>query len=82
MIGLLSGKSTYLGHESVQLYVHMRMLLEMTAYTVKPVLVATSIKQATCIKQASVQFPWRVTTLKSTCIKQAHVFSKHILIVP
>ena len=25
--------------------------------TVKPILVATSIKQATCIKQASVQFP-------------------------
>ena len=36
--------------------------------TVKPVLVATSIKQATC-KQAN--------TLKCTCIKQASVLSKH-----
>ena len=57
MTGLLSGTNTNLGHESVQSYEHMHMLLEMTAYTVKPVLVATSIKQATCIKQASLQFP-------------------------
>ena len=37
--------------------------------TVKPVLVVTSIKQATCIKQASVLFPKRANTLKCTCIK-------------
>ena len=40
--------------------------------TVKPVLVATSIKQATCIKQACVQFPKQANTLKCTCIKQAY----------
>ena len=34
------------------------------AFTVKPALVATSIEQATCIKQASVQFPKRANTLK------------------
>ena len=37
-------------------------------YAVKPVLVATSIKQATCIKQASNQFPKKENTLKCTCI--------------
>ena len=36
--------------------------------TVKPVLVATSIKQATCIKQACIQFPKKANTLKFTCI--------------
>ena len=50
--------------------------------TVKPVFVATSIKQATCIKQASVQFPKQANTLKCTYIKQAPVLSKQILIVP
>ena len=50
--------------------------------TVKPVLVATSIKQATCIKQACVQFPKQANTLKCTCIKQAPVLSKQILIIP
>ena len=39
--------------------------------TLKPVLVATSIKQATCIKQASIQFLKQENTLKCTCIKQA-----------
>ena len=53
-----------------------------TQHTVKPVLVAISFKQATCIKQAPVQFPKRADTLKCTCIKQAPVVSKHILIVP
>ena len=50
--------------------------------TVKPVLVATSIKQATCIKQACIQFPKQANTLKCTCIKQAPVLSKQIFIVP
>ena len=50
--------------------------------SVLPVLVATSIKQATCIKQACVQFPKQANTLKCTCIKQAPVLSKQILIVP
>ena len=50
--------------------------------TVKPVLVATSIKQATCIKQACIHVPKKENTLKCTCIKQAPVLSKHILIVP
>ena len=38
------------------------------AATVKPVFVATSIKQATCIKQACIQFPIQANTLKCTCI--------------
>ena len=50
--------------------------------TVKPVLVATSIKQATCIKQACIQFPKQANTLKCTCIKQAPVLSKQIWTVP
>ena len=52
--------------------------LSLFEHTVKPVLVATSIKQATCIKQACIQFP----KLKCTCIKQASVLSEQILIVP
>ena len=52
------------------------------ASTVKPVLLATSIKQATCIKQACIQFPKEANTLKCTCIKQAPVLSKQILIIP
>ena len=40
-------------------------------HTVKPVLVATSVKQATCIKQACIQFPKQANTLKCTCLKQA-----------
>ena len=51
-------------------------------YTVKSVLVATSIKQATCIKQACIQIPKQASTLKCTCIKQVPVLSKQILIVP
>ena len=50
--------------------------------TVTPVLVATYIKQATCIKEACIHFPKRANTLKCTCIKQAPVLSKHILTVP
>ena len=49
--------------------------------TLKPVLVATSIKQATCIKQA-IQFLKQENTLKCTCIKQASDLSKQILVVP
>ena len=51
-------------------------------YTVKPVLVTTSIKQATCIKKGCIQFPKKANKLKFTCIKQAPVLSKQILIVP
>ena len=53
-------------------------------YTVKPVLVVTSIKQAacTCIKQACNQFPKQANTLICTCIKRAPVLCKQILIVP
>ena len=54
----------------------------LSTITVKPVLVSTSFKQATCIKQAHIQFPAQANTLKCTCIKQAHVLSKQILIVP
>ena len=55
---------------------------EIRKITVKPVLVATSIKQAICIKQACTQFPKKANTLKCTCIKQAPVLSKHILFIP
>ena len=51
-------------------------------YTVKPVLVVTFIKQATCNKQACIQFPKKTNTLKYTCVKQAPVLSRHILISP
>ena len=51
------------------------------AIKVKPVLVATSVKQAACIKQACIQFPKKANTLKCTCIKQAPVLSKQILII-
>ena len=50
--------------------------------TVKPLLVATSIKQATCIKQACIHSPKKANALNCTCIKQAPVLSKHILIIP
>ena len=49
---------------------------------VKPFLVASCIKQATCIKQACIQFPKKANTLKCICIKQAPVLSKHFLIIP
>ena len=45
------------------------------AYTVKPVLVATSIKQATCLKRPVLQFPIVTNKTKFTCIKQAQQFS-------
>ena len=45
--------------------------------TVKPVLVATSIKRATCIKQACGQFLKKEHTLKCTYIKHASVLSKY-----
>ena len=48
--------------------------------TVKPVLVATSIKQATCIKQACIRFPKQAKTLKCAFLKQAPVLSKQIFI--
>ena len=36
---------------------------------------ATSVKQATCIKQACIQFPEKENMLKCTCIKQAPALS-------
>ena len=51
--------------------------------TVKPLLVATSVKPATYIKQACFQFPKKTNTKgKYTYTKQAPVLSKHILIIP
>ena len=52
--------------------------------TVKPVLVATCIKQATCycIKQACIQFLQKANTLKNTCLKQAYVLSKQLFDYP
>ena len=49
---------------------------------VEPVLMATSIKQAICIKQACIQFQQKANTLKSTYIKEALVLSKHIFTIP
>ena len=52
-------------------------VVDTNSYTVKPV------KVATCIKQAWLQFPPKKTNLlKFTCIKQAPVLSKHIWIIP
>ena len=50
--------------------------------TVKPVLVVTSIKQPTCIKQPEESCPkiHRLTYLN--CIKQPPAFSSHILSFP
>ena len=45
-------------------------------YTVKPVLVAT------CIKQACIHFPKQANSLKCTCIKHAPTLSEQILIIP
>ena len=50
----------------------------MCGNTVKPVLVATSIKQATCIKRPVFRFP--INTNKN--IKQAPVLSKHFSFLP
>ena len=49
--------------------------------TVKLALVASFLKQATCIKQVCIRFPETANILKFTCFKQAPIFSKHILIV-
>ena len=43
---------------------------------------ATSIKQATYIKQAYNQLPQQANKLKGTCIKQAPVLSKQFLVIP
>ena len=50
-------------------------------YTVKPFIVAPSVKQAACIKQAWFQFPKKANLLKFICIKQAPVLSKYIWII-
>ena len=53
-----------------------------THNSLKPVLVATAIKEATCIKQASSRLRKVTNALKCTCIKQAPVSSKQILNIP
>ena len=45
--------------------------MEKEPYTVKPVLLVASIKQATCIKQACILFLEKAKMLKCTCINQA-----------
>ena len=50
--------------------------------TIKLLIVATSIKQTTCIKQAWIQLPNNAITLNFTCIMQAPVLSEHFLIIP
>ena len=51
-------------------------------FTVKPVLVADSMKQTTCLKQACIQFPKQAKYIEMYLIKQAPVLSKQILIIP
>ena len=50
--------------------------------TVKPVLVATSIEQAICIKRPVFRSPIMTNKNKFTCIKQAPVLSKHFSFIP
>ena len=50
----------------------------MSEFTVNPVLVATIIKQATCIKQASIQFPQKAITL-NFCVLAVHVLYQSAL---
>ena len=51
-------------------------------YTVKPVLVVTSIKQPTCIKQPEESCPKIHRLIYLNCIKQPPAFSSHILSFP
>ena len=53
-----------------------------SSYTVKPVLVVTSIKQPTCIKQPEESCPKIHRLLYLNCIKQPPAFSSHILSIP
>ena len=50
--------------------------------TVKPVLVVTSIKQPTCIKQPEESRPEIHRLIYLNCIKQPPAFSSHILSFP
>ena len=50
--------------------------------TVKPVLVVTSIKQPTCIKQPEESCPKIHILIYLNCIKQPPAFSSHILSFP
>ena len=50
--------------------------------TVKPVLVVTSIKQPTCIKQPEESCPKIQRHIYLNCIKQPPAFSSHILSFP
>ena len=50
--------------------------------TVKPVLVVTSIKQPTCIKQPEESCPKIHRLIYLNCIKQPPAFSSHILSFP
>ena len=55
---------------------------EVYYYTVKPVLVVTSIKQPTCIKQPEESCPKIHIPIYLNCIKQPPAFSSHILSFP
>ena len=50
--------------------------------TVKPVLVVTSIKQPTCIKQPEESCPKIHIPIYLNCIKQPPAFSSHFLSFP
>ena len=50
--------------------------------TVKPVLVATCIKQATCITRPVFRFPIKTNKFICTYIKEAPALSKHFSVIP
>ena len=65
-----------------QYFQYISNFKNLITYTVKPVLVVTSIKQPTCIKQPEEGCPKIHRHIYLNCIKQPPVFSSHILNFP
>ena len=63
-------------------YFHKQYFQKIKSNTVKPVLVVTSIKQPTCIKQPEESCPKIHRLIYLKCIKQPPAFSSHILSFP
>ena len=61
---------------------HVSFLWAFSQNTVKPVLVVTSIKQPTCIKQPEESCPKVHRLIYLNCIKQLPAFGSHILSFP
>ena len=68
---IFDGKKSEL-YEQI-LYKHPIISSSQQGHTVKTVIVATSVKQAICIKQACIPFPE-----KGKCMENAPVLSKHL----